>query len=302
LKLTTIILTYNEGIHISRCLESLTPLNSRLIVIDSFSTDNTKDIVRDMGIEFYQNPFVNQAQQIQWALDNCDIKTDWILRVDADEYLSEELQQEINNELIKLAEDVSGVLIKRRVVFMGKWIRWGGYYPIWILRLWKNSKGRIEQKWMDEQIIIHTGKTIEFKNDFIEENLNNLTWWTEKHNNYSNRELGDILRAESSKNYKRGNKQSGNQWAKWNYYYKLPILLRPIIYFLYRYIFKLGFLDGRSGFIWHVLQGFWYRMLIDAKLFQIKYLAKKKQTDPITIYEQETDIKLDKQKKKNLDH
>jgi glycosyltransferase involved in cell wall biosynthesis len=279
--LTVIILTYNETMHIERCINSVINLASRIIVVDSYSSDNTTEIAVKLGVEVFQNKFINQAVQFQWALDNCSIKDDWILRLDADEYLTKKLIEEIANKLPNISDEINGVFLKRRVYFMDKWIKYGGYYPIKLLRLWRNGTAVVEQKWMDEHIILKEGISIEFKNDFIDYNLNNLQWWTQKHNNYSTREVIeyfdeklDFFKSKKISHIEQ-TQASRKRENKVNYYNKAPLFFRALLYFIYRYIFKLGFLDGKRGVIWHFLQGFWYRFLVDAKIYQIKYIAKK---------------------------
>ena len=174
--LTIIILTFNEKIHLKRCIESCKKVSNHIIIIDSLSTDDTLSIAESLGAKVYQNPFVNQAQQFQWGLDNCPIETDWVMRMDADEYITSSLAEEINKNLSHLEQDVTGIILKRQVHFMDRWIKHGGYYPIKLLRIWRNGVGSIEQRWMDEHIKLSHGKAIEFQNDIVDDNLNNLTW------------------------------------------------------------------------------------------------------------------------------
>ena len=136
---------------------------------------------------------------------------------------------------------------------------------------------------MDEHVKLEQGKTITFENDFVDDNLNNLTWWTNKHNNYATREAIDLLNIKykfSSADGLNANlseaQDKRKRWLKENLYTRLPLFIRPFLYFIYRYIFKLGFLDGIPGLIWHFLQGFWYRFLVDAKIYQIESLARSR--------------------------
>lgn len=281
--LTVIILTYNEEIHLSRCLESIKTIANQIIIVDSNSTDKTEQIAKTFGAEFYQHRFENYAKQYKWALDNTLIKSDWIMRLDADEFILPELQYEILNTLPTLHCDITGVIIKRRVFFMGRWIRHGGYYPIKLLRIWRNGKAMIEQRWMDEHIVLLEGKLIEFKNDFVDENLNNIGIWTQKHNNYATREAidhfnsnHDLYPKENHTDTVKQQQMSLKRNFKVNLYGRSPLFIRVFLYFIFRYFFQLGFLDGKTGLIWHVLQGFWYRFLVDAKIAQIKYLARIK--------------------------
>jgi len=270
LPISVIILTYNEGLNIENCLKSVVDWANEVIIVDSFSTDKTLEIARKYTNKIAQRTFVNQAEQFNWALENLDIKSEWILRLDADEYLTQELKNEIrvnpllnNQDPRQSASLVNGFYIKRRVYFMGRWIRHGGYYPTWILRLFRKGKARSELRAMDEHIVLSEGKAEKLKNDFIDDNKKGLEDWINKHNNYSSREAADVL----SGNYGRGKKK---------FYYWLPLFCRAFLYFIYRYFFRLGFLDGKEGLIFHFLQGFWYRFLVDAKLFEIKRVGIEK--------------------------
>lgn len=284
--ITVIILTYNESLHIERCIKSLLPITNNINVIDSFSTDSTVKIASRLGAKVYSNSWINYAKQFQWALENTNINSKWVMRMDADEYLTDELVIEINkidsDELI--TKNIKGFYIKRQVHFMGKWIKHGGFYPIKLMRIWEKSHGKIESKWMDEHIILDSGNTMILENDLIDKNLNNLSWWINKHNSYSTREAIDILNKSynlfqsigiSSKISKKS-QDKNIRWYKENVYLKFPKYVRAFLYFLFRYFFKLGFLDGKQGIIWHFLQSFWYRFLVDAKVDQILYISKTK--------------------------
>lgn len=282
-ELTVVILTFNEELHIHRSISSANQVAKRVIIVDSFSTDRTVQIALESGAEVFQNPFVNQAQQFQWAMDNGGITTGWTMRMDADEYLTDELIHEIEGRLSTLHQETSGIVLKRQVHFMGQWIRHGGYYPIHLLRIWRTGHAVIEQRWMDEHILLTRGTSITFKHDFVDDNLNSLTWWTAKHNDYATREAVDILSrkytfqdGDLSTGTKGNAKQTTTKrWYKNNLYLRLPLFLRAFLYFQFRYWIKLGFLDGQRGLVWHFLQGFWYRFLVDAKILQIEWWAKK---------------------------
>lgn len=275
-KVSVLILTYNEEKHIKRCLESLLKFTNNIFVVDSFSSDLTVEIAESMGAKVYQNKWINYAKQFQWGLDNCPINTKWVMRMDADEYVLLDLAIEITEKLDSINEDVSGIYVKRRMHFKGKWIKYGSKYPEWLLRVWKYEEGYIEERWMDEHIVLKKGKTIHFKHDLVDDNLNDLSWWIQKHNNYATREAIDILNI--NYNFQKSNQiksslfgkqeQSKRQLKK--FYARMPLFTRPFIYFVWRYFFKFGFLDGTRGLIWHFLQGFWYRFLVDAKIYEIK--------------------------------
>ena len=278
--ISVVILTYNEELHIERCIKSLLPVVKEIFIIDSFSSDKTVEIAESLGAKVYQNPWINYALQFQWGLDNCPIETEWVMRMDSDEYILPELQNEISNKMQNIQEDASGIYIKRRVYFKDKWIKHGSYYPTWLLRIWRYEDGHIEQRWMDEHIKLTKGETIQFENDLVDDNLNDLTWWTTKHNNYATREAVDILNIiheflkydEVNSNFF-GTQEERKRFLK-KKYANLPLFTRPFIYFLWRYFIKLGFLDGKQGLIWHFLQGFWYRFLVDAKIYEIEKKAR----------------------------
>ena len=278
--ISVVILTYNEELHIERCIKSLLPFAKEIFIIDSFSTDNTVEIAESLGAKVYQNPWINYALQFQWGLDNCPITTEWVMRMDSDEYILPELQNEISSKIPKINYDESGIYIKRRVYFKDRWIKHGSYYPTWLLRIWRYKDGYIEQRWMDEHIKLTKGKTIQFEHDLVDDNLNDLTWWTNKHNNYATREAVDILNIiyEFLKYDEVNSNLFGTQEEKKRFlkkkYANLPLFTRPLIYFLWRYFIKLGFLDGKQGLIWHFLQGFWYRFLVDAKIYEIQKKSK----------------------------
>jgi glycosyltransferase involved in cell wall biosynthesis len=270
---TAIILTYNEEIHLQRCLNSLKNVCSNIIVIDSFSTDNTKNIAERNNVAFYENPWVNHAAQFNWALDNCDVSTDWVLRMDADEYLMPGLQNEILDKLNTIQEPVNGIEFYLRRVFLSRHMK-RGLGKIKMMRLFRYGKARIENRWMDEHAELLEGTSIVFNGEFSDDNLNTIGWWTTKHNGYSTKEAIELLDVEydlfgtqNTANLSEQAMQKRNLKLK---YIKLPLFLRCFAYFVFRYVFKFGFLDGKEGFLWHFLQGWWYRTLVDAKVYEIK--------------------------------
>ncbi|GAB4025123.1 glycosyltransferase family 2 protein [Spirosoma gilvum] len=272
---SVIILTFNEEKHITRCLESLLPFTDKIFIVDSFSTDRTVEIARSMGAVVVQNAWVNYATQYNFGIEHNPFQTSWLMRMDADEYVMPELAAEINQRLTTLPDHIGGVYVKRRVFFLNRWIKYGGYYPIWLLRLWRRGDGFCEQVWHDEHIKLTKGDPIHFDHDIVDHNLNNLTWWTQKHNHYTILEMINLL------NYKYQFDQAekvqprfwGTQDQRMRFlkemYASFPYFTRPILYFIYRYFVRLGFLDGRPGFVWCFLQGLWYRYLVDAKLLEL---------------------------------
>ncbi len=276
LPVTVIILTNNEEKNLPHALRSVVGFAHEIVVVDSGSTDRTVEIARTSGARVIVHvPYENQARQFNWALDNADIKSEWIFRLDADEWLMLELVAELEKELPRAAKETGGFLMKRRVYFMGRWIRHGGYYPTWILRLFRNGQARYEDRAMDEHLVVSKGRVERLENDFVDENRKGLANWIAKHNDFSTREALERLRERTEMQGKMAGSLEGAQaeqkrWVKNNLYLKFPLFLRAFGYFLYRYIIRLGFLDGREGLIFHFLQGCWHQFLIDAKEFELK--------------------------------
>lgn len=224
---------------------------------------------------FFFHEFANHADQLNWGLENTNIKTEWILRIDADEELTEELQNEINEKLPTLDSCISGVFLKRRIYFMGRWIKHGGVYPFHVMRIFRIGRAVCEQRVMDEHFVVTDGgHTVSFKHDFCDKNENPLEWWINKHNWYSNLEMkAHIDEQQVNENDGVTPKLFGTpverkRWLKNVIYYKTPILYRAHWYFIYRYFLRLGFLDGKEGLVFHFLQGYWYRFVVDAKIFE----------------------------------
>lgn len=282
--LTVVILTKNEEKHLRKCIESFQGIVKRFVIVDSFSTDKTEGLCRELNTElkliggkldFYQNKWIDYATQLNWGLTQTSITTEWCMRMDADEELTEELAKEIEKKLGTLKPPINGIIVRRRLIFMGRWIKHGGRYPEFLLRIFRRGKAQCEQKIMDEHMLLSEGIAITFYHDLIDNNQKDLEWWTAKHNWYSNREVLDhqmMLKKQQRAALEEGC-QSTSQ-AKWKRtiknggYYKLPKFWRAHVYFIYRYYLKLGFLDGPEGRIFHFLQAYWYRFLVDAKMYQ----------------------------------
>lgn len=276
--LCVVILTHNEKRHIARALESVRRIANEIFVIDSFSTDGTAELASHLGAQVLQNRFVNYAMQFQWALDHAPIQSKWVMRLDADEIVEPDLEQEIAAELAHLPQDVVGINLKRKHIFMNRWVRHGGRYPLVLLRIWRHGHGRIENRWMDEHMLVWGGRTVTFKGGFSDHNLNDLGFFTDKHNKYATREAIDILNQrldlfprDIELPAKATSVQaSAKRWLKERVYNRIPFTLSTPAYFLWRYIFQLGFLDGRPGLVYHTLQGFWYRFLVGAKVMELE--------------------------------
>lgn len=278
--LSVLILTHNEEKNIAKCIASILPLTPHIFVVDSFSDDRTVEICRQHNVQVKQRIFTTHADQFNWGLDNFDFPTDWVMRMDADEELTDGLVKALGEYLVDPPAGVSGIYIKRRVYFMGRWIRHGGYYPTWLLRVFRKGVGRCEALWMDEHIVLDRGDAIKIHEDIIDKNNKDLTFWTDKHNKYASREVLDVLNKQKGESggtleAKVGDNQAqARRWMKDKVYARTPLFVRPFLYFIYRYFIRLGFLDGREGLIFHFLQGFWYRFLVDAKLYERRRAAE----------------------------
>lgn len=299
--ITAIIPTYNEEIHLQRCIDNVQQICKKIIVVDSYSTDRTKEIALQNKVTFVQNRWINYSQQFNWVLENVDITTDWILRIDADEYMTLGLQEELEKKLDGLRNEITGIFVKRLMYFMGKPLKRGGMYPIWHIKLWRNGYGYCEQRWMDERIILKSGDAIKLEGgDLIDHNLNNISWWTAKHNSYSVREAIDVLdglynftNAERLKPKLFGNQEQRKRWLKIKYL-SFPLFLRPFIYWFIRYFFLGGFLEGKRGFIWNFLHAFWYRFLVDVKIYEVLNSTGKDQNKIIAYFKKEYDCDITK--------
>ncbi|TDS13735.1 glycosyltransferase family 2 protein [Sphingobacterium paludis] len=273
--IATIILTYNEEKHIQRCVQNAQRFSQEVFLVDSFSTDRTKEIAESMGAIVYQNKWENNhAKQFNWGLQNLPISSEWIFRLDADEYLSDALIDEIHTKFPSVSPEVCGIVMERKMIFLGRAINRGNVQ--WnMLRLFRYGKGFCENRWMDEHIVLTEGLSIQWEHCFYDDNLNPLGWWIAKHNNYSIKEAVELLNFEfdlvrHEKSYGMLSKDADEKREKKEKYAKMPLFWRSFIYFIFRYIFKLGFLEGKEGFLWHFLQGWWYRTLVDAKVYEIK--------------------------------
>lgn len=298
LDLSVIILTYNEELHIRRCLENICDIARDVVVIDCYSIDNTKRICEEFDnvrVIDHQWPG-NQAAQFNWAIENIEINTEWVLRLDADEYLLPELKQELCQRLPSLDKSVTGVEFKRRHVFMGRWVK-HGIYPVIMLRMFRNGCGRYDNRLMDEHMILTKGRSVVFENDFCDHSLIDISDYCRKHLNYAQREAVEVLDAEYGlsrcvESEAGHGAQALAKHKKKSKYNKMPLFWRSYIYFLYRYILKGGFLDGKEGFLFAFIQGWWFRTMVDAKILEVKKACGKDKGLMRNYIEEKYSIKL----------
>lgn len=266
--LAAIILTKNEERNIWRCLESIRGFAQRCIVVDSGSTDATVRIARELGAEVLVHPFENYARQFNWALENAGIENRWVLRLDADEAFPAALCARLEELLAKEEEgDVNGVLMESNFYFLGKLIKHGGPKKRKIM-IFRRGFGRIEDRRMDEHTVVD-GRVIELKERFDHYDFKDLDSWISKMNWYATREMQDYFESLEDAGEAMSEKRLASlRKKKFGFYYRLPLFLRCWMLFVYNYIFRLGFLDGREGFIYHWMYQRWYRTLVDAKIYE----------------------------------
>lgn len=268
---TVLILTKNEEVNLPDCLKSIKNFAKRIVVVDSGSTDNTAKIARDYGADFYVHPFENYARQFNWGLDNTDINTKWTFRLDADERLTPALCNELS-QLMKEHEndDVNGFSMEASLFFMGREMKHGGPQKRKLM-LFKTGLGRIEDRKMDEHTILTSGIAIDCKEKFLHYDFKDMSFWINKLNWYATREMQDYFEFVNGKKASiNANDKEINSIRnkKFGIYYKFPKFIRCWLMFIYAYIFQLGFLDGKEGFIYHWTYHRFYRTLVDCKIME----------------------------------
>lgn len=276
---SVVILTYNEEKNIRACLESIIGFTDSIFIVDSGSTDGTLEIAKEFGITVVFNKFDNYSQQRNWALTHLPIPNNWIINLDADHRLTPELKTEITKQfIIGISDQINGFLVSRRTIFMGKWIKYGGHYPTYHAVMFRKGFGKCEEKLYDQHFVVN-GHTTKLKGDIIDLITESLTTFTDRHNKWATLEALQQLSDKKNDNdiikgTLTGNAIQTRRYIK-NIYEKFPMFVRPFLYFIIRYFFKLGFLDGTRGLIFHFLQCFWFRFLIDSKIYEHKRLIKE---------------------------
>jgi len=283
-----IIITFNEEQHLPRLLKSIVDLGAAIFILDSGSTDNTQAIAQQYGAVTLQHTFENHPKQWDYALNNFDIQTPWIICLDADQIVTDGLRRQLTDFRDEDYQHVNGIYFNRKNYFKGRWIKHGGYSPFYLLKMIRYGVGYSDlNENMDHRFIV-PGKTEVWKDGYIlEENLkeNEISFWINKHNRYSDlvaeEEVERMLkiRAQTLKPNFWGSPDERTAWLK-QLWWKMPLYSRPLIYLIYRMFFRLGILDGRTGVIFHFLQAFWFRLIVDIKIDEI-LLTKKKELRPL---------------------
>ncbi|WP_457594123.1 glycosyltransferase family 2 protein [Hydrogenimonas sp.] len=278
--LTVVILTLNEELNLPYALENVVGWADKVYVLDSGSSDKTVEIAEKMGAKVFFRKFDTYAKQRNYAIKELPIDTEWMLFLDADEYLLPELKKEIAVTLSKEPEE-NGFYLRRRFYFMGRWIKHGGYYPAILLRLFRPKYAKVVRD-INEQIVVE-GKSGQLKNDFVDENHKGIFDWIEKHNRYSSFEAKELLNYDKRMREKKkddfakffGTQPQRKRWIKENIRNRMiPPLARPFVYFTYRYIIKMGFLDGKEGFIYFMMHAFIMGLATNVKYLELKRLEQ----------------------------
>lgn len=275
LPVSVIILTHNEEQNLPDCLRSVTGWAGEIFVVDSGSTDATVSIAGQFGATVIDHPFETHGKQWAWALRNVPFTSEWVFGLDADQRVTPELRDELSQRLRqpeRLA-DVDGMFVKRRQIFRGRWIRHGGYYPKYLLKIFRPQKVLFDDRDLMDHHFYIDGQVLKLNHDIVEANRkeDDIAFWIEKHNRYAVLHAREeLLRQRQSSAWLLraalfGNPDQRVIWLK-RRWYRLPLYVRPFLYFFLRYVVQRGFLDGKQGFIFHFLQGFWYRLLVDIHL------------------------------------
>lgn len=277
--LSVIVLTRDEEINLDACLSSVDHLADEVYVVDSGSTDRTVEIAETHGAQVVTHEFEGHSAQWRWALENLPLRNAWVFGLDADQRLTPELAEELSRLFSDghPVRDVVGFYVARRNIFRGKWIRWGGYYPKYLLKLFRRDALIFDEHDLLDHHFRVRGATAKLQNDIVEENLKEeqIDFWIRKHLQYAELLAREEMRRKTGSHHVLarpklvGNPDERAEWLKatWN---KLPRFVRPAGYFMWRYFFQLGFLDGKQGFTFHFLHAFWYRLVADLKIDELR--------------------------------
>ncbi len=289
--LSIFIPTFNEEIHIERAITSAKRITNNIFVVDSYSNDKTVKISKDLGTQIFQYKWEedsNWAKKFNWIFENVPFPTDWIMRLDADEYLTEKFITKMNEIFPSIDKSVTAISINRREYFMRRWMKHGGVYPKSMVRIIKKGKAFYEARWIDEHVEIKEGEILYLNCDICDDKIITLTQWISNHNNHSLKESIMLIDQEiglfdNNDTHKNLDKKSLAKRKKKNIYAKLPLFWRAWAFFFYRYFIKMAFLDGKEGFLYTFLQVLWYRTIADAKVAEI-YKECGKDKEKIYLY------------------
>lgn len=265
--ITVIIPTYNEERNISAALRSVADYVDQIVIVDSDSTDRTihvaKEVVPEVAVASL--PCATFADKMNAALSLPEVRNNWVMRLDADEVVvdPEKYFHEVGGQL---GTGLAGIYCNRRYCFLGHWVKHGGMYPRKVMRIFKKDRARFEPRLVDEKMLVD-GETTYLNVDLADSCNKGLLNWLKKHVLYARREALQSAIASSGPDVNQlpEDRIIYEQKAR---YYRAPVLIRPVLYFLYRLIVQRGYLDGVTGVLYHFLHAFVYREFVD--LFIIK--------------------------------
>ena len=278
---SVIVLTFNEERNISASLESVAGWAAQICIVDSGSTDRTTAIAEQFGAQVFSHPFESHARQWQWALTSLPLEHEWVLALDADQSLTRALRDDIARKLPTWVGDTkpAGAYLNRRQIFRGRWIRHGGYYPKYLLKLFRRAAVSLDDGDRVDHHFLVEGPTVLLDGDLIEDNRNEsaIAVWIDKHNRYAALQALEEEAGERRSGRLFGSPDERTEWRKriWRH---LPLFVRPFLYFFYRYVVRLGFLDGKEGFVFHFMQACWYRLLVDVNRDELRRSRQKDST------------------------
>ncbi len=265
---TVIILSFNSEATLAATLSSACKVSDEIFVVDSFSSDGTVDIARSIGTTVVQHAFEHYGAQRNWAIENLPITRPWQLHLDADEWMNDRLVAAIQG--LPEEPEHSGYFVPRYLRFLGRVLRHGGMSPTWHLRLFRTGTGRCENRKYDQHFLLSSGTSGKLPGEMIDDIRMPLTEWTARHNRWSDGEVAELQTEETSTRVKPdafGNPAQRKRFLRGKYN-RMPLFSRALAVFIYRFVFRLGVLDGTEGRIYWVLQTFWFRFLVDAKIWE----------------------------------
>ncbi len=277
---TAIVLTLNEEANIEACLRSVNGFCKRVVVIDSGSTDRTLEIAKQYGADIFSHAFTYYAAQYNWGVDNANIDTKWTLRLDADERFTPEVCAHSEKLMAEHAEDdVNGIVMESDFFFLGRQMKHGGSKKRKIM-LFKTGKGRIEDRKRDAHTVLSEGRTLAIKERYLHYDFKDLTSYIARYNWYAIRELQDYIAYENGASFdaKTDEQLRKHRKKKFTIYYRAPMFFRAWLWFVYNYYFRFGFLDGREGYLYHYFEDYWYRFLVDAKIYEYRKTGRAEES------------------------
>jgi len=274
--LSILVLTFNEEANVGSCLESVVHWADDVRVLDSGSTDRTLAMCEAFGVAATVHPYVDHRSQLTWGITQLPWRHDWLLLLDADNVVTGELKREIDGMLAADDPAVDGYYNPHEHYFRNRRIR--GLKANW-LRLIRRSGVHVDGSELVDFRLVVRGRTGTFTGPIIESNRkeNDIDFWIDKHQRFAKRMAAEeVLRRAHLLDWSQdlrprlfGNADERMIWFK-NQWYGMPLYVRPVLFFIYRYFLRLGFLDGWNGFVYHVFHAFWFRLLVDVNISEIR--------------------------------